>query len=154
MFYSKRTLPSGVQTLLRLSPFTKVASDRNPSPIGNVISTYLISGLDLALLITTTVFIPALATKEDFGNYRLMVLYAGYAGLLHLGVLNGLYLELLGKSIGPNQIRLASAVRHLLLRLQLVAIPFGCLLLLVAVTGPGKKVIILVVAKAWLCNNL
>ena len=154
MFYEKRTFPSAVESLLSGLSFAKAAPDRNPSPIGNIISTYFISGLDLVLLITVTVFIPALASKEDFGNYRLMVLYAGYAGFLHFGVLNGLYLELLGKSIGPNQIRLASAVRRLLLLLQFVTIPLGCLLLLVAVTGPGKKIIVLVVAIAWACNNL
>ena len=154
MFYSKRTLPSGVETLLSLSTFNKVALDRNPSPIGNVISTYLISGLDLALLITTTVFIPALATKEDFGSYRRIVIYAGYAGFLHFGVLNGLYLMLLGKSIGQEQIRLASAVRRLLLLLQVLIVPLGCLLLLCVVNGPNQKIVILAVAIAWVGSNV
>lgn len=151
---TKSTLPSSVETLLSVSPFTKVAADRQPSPIGNIISTYVISGLDLALLITTTVFIPALATKEDFGNYRRIVIYAGYAGFLHFGVLNGLYLMLLGKSLGQEQIRLASAVRRLLLLQQVLIVPSGGLLLLFVVNGPNQKIVILAVAMAWVGSNI
>lgn len=120
----------------------------------NALLAYLVSGLDLTLLVTANLIIPALATKEDFGNYRLMILYAGYAGFFHCGLLNGLYLTLLGRPAIEENAGIGDMVRRCMLILQLLIVPCACSFLLLVVAGPGQRIIVLAAGLAWLGNNI
>jgi O-antigen/teichoic acid export membrane protein len=59
----------------------------------------------LAFNAILTFFLPRYLTIEDFGYYRLFILYTSMAGLLHLGMLEGIIVRWSGKPderIGPE----------------------------------------------------
>src|SRR5215469_10699160 len=58
-------------------------------------------GTALAALFNTLLIflIPRLMSVEDFGYWRLFLLYAGYAGLLHVGFLDGQLLRWAGQPL-------------------------------------------------------
>jgi len=58
-------------------------------------------GTALAALFSTLIvfLIPRLISIEDFGYWRLFLLYASYAGVLHLGFLDGLLLRWAGQRL-------------------------------------------------------
>ena len=60
------------------------------------------SGTALASVFGTIVIfvIPRLVSVEDFGYWRVFLLYSGYAGLLHFGLIEGALLSWAGKPFG------------------------------------------------------
>ena len=84
---------------------TLIAEGKNPdvwksSVIAGDIAT-LGAGTALAAIFNTLLvfLIPKLASVEDFGYWRLFILYAGYVGLLQLGFLDGVLLRWAGQPL-------------------------------------------------------
>jgi hypothetical protein len=91
----------------------------------NIAFTYGVTGLDLLYLATTVLVFPRIAEKAVFAEYRILILYSGYAGFLHLGLLSGFYLESLHSQSLPHKLALLRKTRRLLLGLLLLLAPIG-----------------------------
>jgi hypothetical protein len=100
---------------------------RSIEPIANIAFTYASTGLDLIYLATTVLVFPRIADKAMFGEYRVLVLYGGYAGFLHLGLLIGFYQESLHSGSQRHKLALFTKTRRLLLVTMLVLAPLGAL---------------------------
>lgn len=85
-----------------------------------------------ALFNTLLVFlIPRLVSVEDFGYWRLFLLYAGYAGFLHLGFADGALLSWAGRSLNEFGRELALSLRFLFWQQLVLLVPILVVLLLV-----------------------
>jgi hypothetical protein len=83
-------------------------------PARNLALTYAVTGLDLLYLGVAVLVFPRIAEKSIFAEYRILVLYSGYAGFLHLGLLSGFYLESLhSNSLGRKRALLRKTRRYL-----------------------------------------
>jgi O-antigen/teichoic acid export membrane protein len=71
--------------------------------------------------------IPRLVSIEDFGYWRLFLLYSSYAGLLHMGVLNGALLRWAGRPLEEFHEEIGPLLKFLLWQQLAVILP-GCLL--------------------------
>jgi len=71
--------------------------------------------------------IPRLVSVEDYGYWRLFVLYSGYVGVLHLGFADGALLRWAGKPLHEFHDELSPSVKFLTWQ-QLALILPGCLL--------------------------
>ncbi len=82
--------------------------------------------------VVQTFLVPRLLTVHDYGYWRAFLLYASYAGLLHLGLLDGallLWSRHTGR-LGPDRSILGRSLRFLLME-QLSLVAVGLLLLMV-----------------------
>jgi len=92
------------------------------------------SGTALASVFGTIVIfvIPRLVTVEDFGYWRVFLLYSGYAGFLHLGLVEGALLSWGGKPFRIIRPALRSSLRFIFIQ-QVALLATGtlfCLILL------------------------
>ena len=89
------------------------------------------SGTALASVFGTIVIfvIPRLVTVEDFGYWRAFLLYSGYAGVLHLGLIEGALLSWGGKTFGVIRPTLRSSLKFIFIQ-QVVLLAAGILLCL------------------------
>src|SRR5580704_7448244 len=79
-----------------------------------------------AVFNTLLVFlVPRIVSVEDFGYWRLFMLYATYAGLLQLGFLDGLLLRWAGRPLTDFHSELRPSVTFLLGLLTIVIFPIG-----------------------------
>jgi len=77
-----------------------------------------------ALFNTLLVFlIPRLVTVHDFGYWRLFLLYAGYAGLLHMGFADGALLRWAGKPLEQFRHEVAPAMKFLIWQQLALLVP-------------------------------
>src|SRR3984957_10049313 len=112
-------------------PLTQIRSRDPSAPVGlldsakNIAYTYAVTGLDLLYLATTVLVFPRIAEKTIFAEYRILILYAGYAGFLHLGLLNGFYLESLHSDSLEHKLALLRQTRRYLIRILLAVAPIG-----------------------------
>lgn len=67
--------------------------------------------------------IPKLVSVEDFGYWRLFLLYAGYAGLLHMGLNDGLLLRWAGRPLEDFHHEIGPSLKFLLWQHLLVILP-------------------------------
>ena len=76
------------------------------------------SGTALASVFGTIVIfvIPRLVTVEDFGYWRVFLLYSGYAGFLHLGLVEGALLSWGGKPFRIIRPALRSSLRFIFIQ--------------------------------------
>src|SRR5262245_33287688 len=79
---------------------------------------YGVSAVDVALSLLANVIVPLAASKESFADYRTVLLYAGYAGFSHLGLLSGIYLTVVGKRDDQLDWQLLRTVKTVLLATQ------------------------------------
>ncbi len=90
-------------------------------------SVVLVGVIDLSFSLAANVFFPRAVPKVEYAAYRLFLLYAAYAGILHFGLLDGLYLRMVGRDVEAVPRELIVRVGRALLVLQalaaLVAIP-------------------------------
>jgi O-antigen/teichoic acid export membrane protein len=105
-----------------------------------------------AIFGTLAVFlIPRLVSVEDFGYYRLFVLYGGYAGLLHLGFDDGALLRWAGRPLSGFHHELNTSVKFLAL-LQVAILAAGTVLALILFRGNSLYVAIAVLVFAGVYN--
>jgi O-antigen/teichoic acid export membrane protein len=82
-----------------------------------------------AIFNTLLVFlIPRLISVEDFGYWRLFMLYGSYAGLLQLGFLDGVLLRWAGRPLNLFRPEVRSSLKFLLLQLILLLLPAAAVL--------------------------
>jgi len=106
-----------------LSPFqsaTNFFADVGIFGVANLIS--LLSG------IVQTFIVPKYLPVEDYGYWRLFLLYAGYVGFLHLGFVDGIFIGWLGKKTGEVEQEVGYALRVFIFQ-QLIVIGFALLII-------------------------
>lgn len=123
-------------------------SEANPL-LKNVGLVYVVALIQFASSLLSNLVVPAVATKADYADYRLVVLYAGYAGLLHFGLLNGFYLEIVGKDIRHIEYRLIRSVRRALVVLQMSVFAVAVVLLVWIHPVDIRREVLLVVILSW-----
>ena len=69
--------------------------------------------------------IPRITPIEDFGYWRMFVLYASYVGFFHLGLGEGALLAWAGKSLGDLQQELRPSLQFLIGQHLLLLVPVG-----------------------------
>src|SRR6202043_804367 len=69
--------------------------------------------------------IPRLVSVEDFGYWRLFLLYAGYTGLLHLGLADGTLLRWAGRPLGEFRHEIGPSLKFLFWQHLAFAVPAG-----------------------------
>jgi hypothetical protein len=111
-----------VPDLSRTAPPTPIKSSEQAR---NIAFTYAVTGLDLLYLATTVLLFPRIADKAVFAEYRILILYSGYAGFLHVGLLSGFYLESLHSRSLAHKLALLRKTRRLLLAFLLLLAPAG-----------------------------
>jgi hypothetical protein len=79
-----------------------------------------VGAIDISFSIAANIFFPRAVAKEEYAAYRLYLLYVGYAGVLHFGLLDGLYLRIVGRQPQEVSTILLSQVRGALLSLQVL----------------------------------
>ncbi len=121
-------------------------------PAKNLALTYATTGLDLLYLATTVLVFPRIAEKAIFAEYRILILYSGYAGFLHIGLLNGFYQESLHSDSPVHRLALFRKARRLLLWVQLLLVPMGAVVfwLLNPTASTGTVVALLI---SWFLLN-
>lgn len=67
--------------------------------------------------------IPRLVRMEDYGYWRLFVLYSGYAGFLHLGLADGALLRWAGRPLEEFCPELRTSLKSLLLQHAAIIVP-------------------------------
>lgn len=95
-------------------------------------------GTALATLFNTLLvfLIPRLVSVEDFGYWRLFLLYAGYAGFLHMGFADGALLRWAGRPLEEFRHEVAPAMKVLIRQQLALIIPASAI---VAVLLPSPK---------------
>jgi O-antigen/teichoic acid export membrane protein len=93
-----------------------------------------------AVFNTALVFvIPPLVSVEDFGYWRLFILYGSYAGFLHLGLSDGALLRWAGKPLDKFHHEIAPSFTFLLWQLLTLIVP-ACLIIAFAVSSSMKVI--------------
>lgn len=113
-------------------------SDRSPkSAFRRHVLVFSIANLGaLAANGVLTFLLPRLLTIENYGMYRLFILYGGFTGILHLGLLDG---ALIRWSVRPQELlpREFSATTIFLLVQHFVLLPLGLFVVWVVSRGTG-----------------
>jgi len=99
-----------------------------------------------------SLIIPKYLSTADFGYWQLFLLYTTYAGILHLGFLDGILVRWAGKEFRDIRQEISMAFRFLLLELFLAV---GVLaLVLIAIDIPFLEIGLAVLANAIIFNIL
>ncbi len=125
---------------------------RTLEPASNIAFTYASTGLDLLYLATTVLVFPRIADKAMFAEYRILILYGGYAGFLHFGILNGFYQESLHNHASAYKRALYRKARRLLLGVLLVAAPL-CALVFSLVNPTASATTVAALLASWFLLN-
>jgi O-antigen/teichoic acid export membrane protein len=105
-----------------------------------------------ALFNTLLVFlIPRLVSVEDFGYWRLFLLYAGYAGLLHIGFADGALLRWAGRPLEEFRHEVAPAMKFLI-RQQLAVIVPASVIVAVVLPSPMNWIGVAILVFAVILN--
>ena len=113
------------------------------------IATVVIASLISAVAgITQTFLIPRLLSVDDFGRWRTLLLYMGYAGLLHFGLVDGSLLSWTKNDWQPGQ-KYGSMSRSLKFLAIEYLLLLGAVLLLLFVPGLHKIASFLAVVIAY-----
>jgi len=126
------------------------ASPRPHRSIGVMVAGSLVSACCGVVL---TFFVPRFLSVDDFGVWRTFLLYAGYAGLLHLGLVDGALL-LWSRGAQPDPISrsaLGSSLRFVAIEhAAIVAVAAGSFLM--PMTMPARVLLLALSAYALLFN--
>jgi hypothetical protein len=100
-------------------------------PVAQDIAT-MSGGTALAALFNTLLvfLIPRLVSVEDFGYWRLFLLYASYAGLLHLGFADGALLRWAGRPLADFRHEIGPSMKFLLWQHLAFVLPAGVIVVL------------------------
>jgi O-antigen/teichoic acid export membrane protein len=91
------------------------------------------AGSILATIFNTLLvfLIPRLVSVEDYGYWRLFLLYASYVGLLHLGFVDGALLRWAGRPLDEFRHELSASMKFLFCQQFVVIVPCWVILVLV-----------------------
>jgi O-antigen/teichoic acid export membrane protein len=128
---------------LTRSRFSSLAKDMATMSAGTALA---------AVFNTLLVFlIPRLVSVEDFGYWRLFMLYAGYAGLVQAGFLDGALLRWVGRPIDEFRSEIRASLKFLTLQLLLLLGAAG-LLMFWTLRTPARFIGLAVLVYAALFN--
>jgi O-antigen/teichoic acid export membrane protein len=111
------------------------------------------SGTVLAALFSTLLvfLIPRLISVEDFGYWRLFLLYASYAGLLHVGFLDGLLFRWAGQPLADFHPEVRLSLKFLFWQLIVLLLP-ACIIAVLALHAEARFVALAVLMYALFFN--
>ena len=105
-----------------------------------------------AVFNTLLVFlIPRLVSVEDFGYWRLFLLYTGYAGFLHLGFAEGALLRWAGRPLQEFSHEVATSIKFMFWQHLALVVP-ACLIVAFLVPSPLRSIVIAVLVFALIMN--
>jgi O-antigen/teichoic acid export membrane protein len=106
-----------------------------------------------AVFNTLLVFlIPRLVSVEDFGYWRLFLLYAGYAGFLHLGFAEGALLRWAGRPLKEFRHEVATSIKFMFWQQLALVVP-ACFIVALLVPSPLRLIVIAVLVCALIMNS-
>ncbi|MEW6053104.1 MAG: oligosaccharide flippase family protein [Nitrospirota bacterium] len=94
--------------------------------------------------------VPKILTVEDYGYWKLFLLYTGFSGLLHLGFTDGIYLQWAGKQMKELSAIIGDTFWVLFIHLTIVALIFLLVFLFYGFTN--KNILILALIYAFALN--
>jgi len=111
------------------------------------------SGTVLAALFNTALvfLVPRLVSVEDFGYWRLFLLYTGYAGFLHLGLTDGALLRWAGKPLREFHHEISPSLTFLFWQILALIVP-GCVAIGLFVPSPLRLIGIAILIFALIMN--
>jgi O-antigen/teichoic acid export membrane protein len=95
--------------------------------------------------------IPPILSVEDFGYWRLFLLYVGYTGFLHLGFSDGALLRWAGKPLSQFHHEIAGSLNFLFWQIFLLIVP-GCFFVFLFVPARLKIIGIATLVYALIMN--
>jgi O-antigen/teichoic acid export membrane protein len=105
-----------------------------------------------AVFNTLLVFlIPRLVSVEDFGYWRLFLLYAGYAGFLHLGFADGVLLRWAGRPLEDFRHEVGPSMKFLFWQHLAIIVP-ACLIVGLLLPSPVNSIGIAILVFALIMN--
>ncbi len=123
--------------------------------VGDLASDILVFSIGRALVIAFGVVqvlvIPRYLSVEGYGYWQVFVLYSAYAGILHLGFIDGTLLRWAGKELGQVGNEIGKALKFLVFELTIVTIPLG-LVLHIVLEPPFHFVGLAILAQAFVFN--
>jgi O-antigen/teichoic acid export membrane protein len=119
--------------------------------IVDLIYAYGLIAIDAGVSVLINIAIPILVDVEAYGNYRKLLLYVSYAGVMHLGLLSGLYLYVLGKELPELSMSGVQGLRRKLWIVQFTCLP--CIGLGLLLAGEGGYLFIGVLLTAIALSN-
>jgi O-antigen/teichoic acid export membrane protein len=78
----------------------------------NLSSVAAVGVIDIGFSLASNILFPRTVPKAEFAAYRIFLLYSGYAGIVHFGLLDGLYLRAVGHEASDVPAELVSRVRR------------------------------------------
>ena len=128
------------------------APDLKKQRVARDLLTLVLGSILAAVFSVVMVFvIPRITTVEEFGYWRLFILYIGYAGFFHLGLGEGALLVWAGKPLSTFSETLRPSIKFLIF-LHLAFLAIACVIAKVALASNAKFVAVAVVAFALVQN--
>jgi O-antigen/teichoic acid export membrane protein len=122
--------------------------------VRNFIYAFFAQGVVLLLNTLVSLFLPKVISISDFSYWQLFIFYAGYVGITHLGISDGVYLLNGGKEYSQLN-KKAISTNFWTLVLQQIA--FSVLLSLVAIfliKDPDRRFVIYITVIYMICGNI
>ena len=104
----------------------------------------------LVLGVVQGLIIPKILTVEDYGYWKLFLLYTGFSGLLHLGFTDGIYLDWAGKQM--KELTAALSKAFWVLFAHLIIIGFSLSIVFLYCGFGSKNILILGLIYAVILN--
>jgi O-antigen/teichoic acid export membrane protein len=101
--------------------------------------------------ILSVFLIPRLVSVEDFGYWRLFLLYVSYAGFLHLGFADGLLLRWAGRPVEMFRNEVGASLKFLLWQHLALIVPI-CFLIALILRSPLRLIGVATLAFALIVN--
>jgi O-antigen/teichoic acid export membrane protein len=95
--------------------------------------------------------IPRLVGVEDFGYWRLFLLYAGFVGFLHMGLAEGTLLRWAGRPLEEFRHEVATSIKFMFWQHLALVVP-ACLIVALLVPSPMGLIVIAVLMFALIMN--
>lgn len=109
------------------------------------------NGVKLFSSILTVFFIPLIFTQQDYGFYKLFLLYISYVGIFHFGLLDGIYLYYAGTDYESLDKDNFKTITKFLFGFQLI-ITLGVIIISLFMTGDRQLIVFLVGINLFVLN--
>ena len=134
---------------LELSSTPELKANRLARDMGTLVLGSVLAAIFGAMVVLV---VPRITGIEDFGYWRIFLLYGGYVGFFHLGFGEGALLSWAGKSLGRFHRELRPSLKFLI-GLHLVLLIPGCLAVVTLFPSRARFVAIAVLMFAMLQNT-
>lgn len=131
---------------------------RGKEALKNIFNLYSSQLVSVVFSILISLYIPKFIGVEEFSYWQLFLFYAGYTGMLHLGLNDGLYLRLGGKELTDQESQEVSSQlwisTGLMILLSFIAVLIAFSGLIPALSNSNIKFIFLAVAIYAIAYNV